>query len=609
MNYYEGKGRNKLKHYRKIQKAITLNSVLLFVGLTIIPTIPTLFSPSTPILAPIDLIVNDDGSGDPTDNEVDVPAYLPGSGITPTLTFNFTILGTNSSETTTYYGDDPWEDWQNISITGDILYPVNEMTLAHVGTKGDWMCDVTPTKPGGDIVLRIDWPGNGSANQTIDIINGTNVHPTVDSFPWGSDFTLIVMIQNMDGDPLKYAKVCLLWEEEDDEFNATEGENKVGNGANGEYWFWIRQEDQGTLPPKNITIAAQTYPGSPCWGYGHVLMERPKNPPLVYVDDDYNITTPGWGYNHFNIIQDGTNAVETNGTVLVNNGIYPENILIDKSLNLIGEDKNSTILHGDENGSGINITADNVTVSGFTIQNYTNGYGILLSTTYNHITDTIISDCIGGIIIFFYWYPYQATSINTRYEGLNLTGYNTVTKNTLIRNRGVGISVSGKNNTIFHNRISQSEYGIMAGITESNNITQNTISDNGNGILIMASYDTKVYQNIISNNEELGVFDFCTSRTLIRQNNFMENGRHAYFNQAVLLRARFFNTFLDFPITRSIWEENYWEKTRILPFFIPGLVSLTRGFVTDPPYHVNFFQLDRYPAQEPYNILEAFYLG
>jgi len=584
-----------LKNYPRLSKAMALSITLLFTGITISPVLSTSALKNAPIYEQVDLIINDDGSGDPTDNAVDIPAYAPDSGITPTLTINFTIVGTNISVPTAFYGDDPWEDWKNITVTGDILYPVNDTTLYHVGTKGDWNCFVTPTKPGGTIVLSIDWPGNGSATETIQIVNGTMVRPSADSFHWGLDVNITITITDMDGAALRYAKVFLIWEEDDFEFNETEGNNKVGNGLNGEYTFWIRRADQGELPPRNITIAAQNYPESSYWGYANVMMERPNNPPLVFVDDDYDNSTQGWGYNHFKTIQDGINAVEANGTVLVSNGTYPEDIVVNKSLKLLGENKGSTCIVGTDNGTGVNITANNVTISGFTIQNYTNGYGIIISSSMNRITDNIISDTMGGIVIF--WDSFESTYPNT--------GFTMITDNILIRNEGAGLVVSGKNNSIIHNNISQSEYGIMVEMADSNTISQNSISDNKNGILVMVSYDTMIYQNTISKNEELGLSDFCTSSTIIHQNNFIENGQHAYFNQAILLRLRFFKNYFDFPITRSIWDGNYWEKPRILPYPIPGLVSLSRGFVTDPPYHMNFFQIDRHPAKEPYDLGSA----
>ena len=574
-----------------LRKCLAVGIILFFIGTGSAPSIPANISHKTTIIDPIQLIINNDGSGNPTDKKVDVPGYTPDSGITPTLTINFTILGTNSSESTAFYGDDPWEDWKNITVFGDILYPVNRTTLFHVGTQGDWDCCVTPTEPYGIIALKIDWPGNGSAEEYIEIENGTFVTPMVDSFPWGQDCNLTFFIQDIDETPVKIAKVYLIWEEDDYEFNHTIGNNKPGNGLNGEYTFWITRADQGEVAPKNITIAAQWIAGY--WGYAKVTMERPSRPPLVYVDDDFTNSTPGWGYNHFNKIQDGVNAVATNGTVFVYNGTYPENVVVNNSLTLLGENKNTTLIGGAMNGSGVNITADNVTVSGFTIQNYTQGYGIVLSSNNNRITKTIIADNGFGIgtnyVIQFY--PPSLPS-----------GFNTITDNLIIRNTGGGLGLTGQNNTVVGNSISRTQYGIMVGAGEYNNISKNTIMDNENGIFIVISYNTMIYRNNISQNEKLGISDYCTSSTMVLQNNFIRNGQSAYFNQPLLMRRQIFKTFFHAPIKHGIWAENYWDRPRMMPYLIPGLVSLIHGPIVDAPYHANFFQVDRRPAKNPYDL-------
>lgn len=59
-------------------------------------------------------------------------------------------------------------------------------------------------------------------------------------------------------------------------------------------------------------------------------------PTDVWVDDDFDASTPGWGYDHFDKIQDGIDAV-VGSTVHVAAGTYAEQVVINKSLNLIGE--------------------------------------------------------------------------------------------------------------------------------------------------------------------------------------------------------------------------------------------------------------------------------
>jgi hypothetical protein len=88
--------------------------------------------------------------------------------------------------------------------------------------------------------------------------------------------------------------------------------------------------------------------------------------PIVYVDDDFNISTPGWAYDHFSSIQDGINIVTTNGTIYVYNGTYQEQINVTKSVVLYGENSTGTIIIG-----GFNISADYTTIQDF---NITGGY-------------------------------------------------------------------------------------------------------------------------------------------------------------------------------------------------------------------------------------------
>jgi PKD domain len=266
-------------------KGAVLGIIVLFIATGIIPSESMTITRKAASTTSVQLVINNDGSGDPTDKNVDAPAYFPDSGITSSLMINFTITGINNTGTTAFYGDDPWEDWKNISLIGDILYPVNGTTLYHVGTEGDWNCYVTPTKPSGVISFRIDWPGNGSANNSIQIVNGNYVTPLVDWFVWGEDFNLTVLVQDIDGAVVKLGNLYIIWEEDDYEFNRTSGNNKPGNGLNGEYTFWITKEDQGEFAPKNITITAQDYPGSEYWGYAKVAMKQPSSPPIPPIID------------------------------------------------------------------------------------------------------------------------------------------------------------------------------------------------------------------------------------------------------------------------------------------------------------------------------------
>ena len=62
------------------------------------------------------------------------------------------------------------------------------------------------------------------------------------------------------------------------------------------------------------------------------------------MDDDYGPSTPGWGVTHFDQVQSGIDAVAASGLVHVQAGLYAENVLIDKTIELAGEAQGTTII-------------------------------------------------------------------------------------------------------------------------------------------------------------------------------------------------------------------------------------------------------------------------
>ena len=113
---------------------------------------------------------------------------------------------------------------------------------------------------------------------------------------------------------------------------------------------------------------------------------------MVYVDDDYDNTITGWEVNHFDTIQDGINKVSEGGTVYVNDGIYYENLVIKKSINLIGDDKETTIIDGNEKWEVVNIAIDNCTIQNLNIINGGYDAGVKILANRTTLTNNIIND-------------------------------------------------------------------------------------------------------------------------------------------------------------------------------------------------------------------------
>ncbi|MFH1100991.1 MAG: S8 family serine peptidase [Methanobacteriota archaeon] len=144
------------------------------------------------------------------------------------------------------------------------------------------------------------------------------------------------------------------------------------------------------------------------------LMEPWIGEPLtltIYVDDDNTGGPWNGSCDHpYKSIQDALDkATIPRDTVFVYNGTYYEHIIIDESIDIIGQNKETTIIDGqNEQDNAVKITADWVNISGFTIQNttYDSGFpsiyyaGIKIDNVeYNIIEGNIIKNNDYGITI------------------------------------------------------------------------------------------------------------------------------------------------------------------------------------------------------------------
>jgi len=108
-------------------------------------------------------------------------------------------------------------------------------------------------------------------------------------------------------------------------------------------------------------------------GNGSVLsVNLAPAPTEVWVDDDFDNSTPGWGTTHFATIQDGIDAV-AGSTVYVAAGTYAENLVINKPLILQGAGSGSTTIDASTfNGAyvdGITVLSSDVTIQNLSITN------------------------------------------------------------------------------------------------------------------------------------------------------------------------------------------------------------------------------------------------
>ena len=286
---------------------------------------------------------------------------------------------------------------------------------------------------------------------------------------------------------------------------------------------------------------------SPVINQDNVKAETQSTENILYVGGD--------GAGNYTNIQDALYVAKNKDTVYVYSGIYYENIKIRKSINLIGEDKENTIIDARGIGDCIFVNACDVCISGFTIKNTTTGQGIYVQSLLHdaeriRILGNIIKECYYGIELYH-----------------------------------------SRNNKILGNKIHDNFIGINLDATDSSIIAKNNISNNNISIMLYFSmgnsikkHRNEIYENNIRNSH-FGIFvSKCWFRLdEIHSNNFINNTFSAYFLNCM-----------------SKWHDNFWDDKRdfLTVYLIAGNYSLCKV----PKLWFWWVQMDCNPACEPYEI-------
>jgi parallel beta-helix repeat protein len=186
-------------------------------------------------------------------------------------------------------------------------------------------------------------------------------------------------------------------------------------------------------------------------------------------------------------IQDAINAAFPGDSVFVYNGSYYENVRVTKTINLTGEDRNSTLIDRMGNGADVYVFADWANITGFTISN-SGAAGSDAGVSISNAANITISYCN-------------------------------------ISNNDLGIDINSNNNNIIGNIISNNTEDGLRLNSIGNNITGNIIYSNGRaGLVLDSTSDNNITNNVISSNNDAGIAIIHSIETNFKGNTMIDDG-------------------------------------------------------------------------------------
>jgi parallel beta-helix repeat protein len=214
-------------------------------------------------------------------------------------------------------------------------------------------------------------------------------------------------------------------------------------------------------------------------------------------------------------IQEAVNAAQDGGTILVHNGTYYENIVVNKTVTLMGDGEENTIISaGNSSINVVNVTSSNVNISGFSVNGATGYYacGLYLDGVNNvTISQNNVTDNLYGISLTSSRNDTISNNIVlSNYWGIDLDSgdlYNNITDNTVNSNMYYGIILwsGSQRNVVANNTLMNNQRGVTLGYSDYNLIVFNYISDNSMGIELQGpSNNNSIYHNsFVGNNAQV----------------------------------------------------------------------------------------------------------
>jgi len=272
----------------------------------------------------------------------------------------------------------------------------------------------------------------------------------------------------------------------------------------------------------------------------------------IYVPDNYTK------------IQWAVDNASAGDTIIVRDGNYYENVVVDKQLTIKSENGSENCI---VNGSGgalgkenvFRLEADGIRIEGFTITGGFTGIHIWYSNN-NSISNNSVSNNYYGIYLY-----------------------------------------KSNNNSISNNIISSNGDGIGLGDSNENSISKNNISlNNRHGIFLSGSNNNSISKNNISSNNWYGIYPSCSNNNIIYLNNFIKNTKNTCsFYSINIWNSTEKITYTYKGSTFTNYTGNYWDNYNGSDANGDGIGDTPYSIDSDKDYYPLMERFENYSAPAP----------
>ncbi len=216
-------------------------------------------------------------------------------------------------------------------------------------------------------------------------------------------------------------------------------------------------------------------------------------------------------------IQGAIDIADSGDTIFVYSGIYYEDaepdrgVVIEKTLTLIGEDKDTTIINTSSKTYGVILkNVQYANISGFTVTG-ASGYNVLLSSSnHTHIHDNIIRNSGASAIGIApgSFNTVENNALEDNLHGIFISGpsaANVISDNliesTTNADRAIILQSNANENTVKGNTVEGYNVGVYVYLAEDNDIENNLILEGVEGIRVVEVNNIFISNNVISQND------------------------------------------------------------------------------------------------------------